>query len=103
MPNEPENKQEIELTNERAILEIPENCVSLTLNCTVFLDGKLQTLKTVTRTLNMKEIQEAVRKAAVGYIDDDDKIYLTDKGEDMAHLFADWFNEEEERNKRVGL
>ena len=93
MPNEPENKQEIELANERAILEIPENCVSLTLNCTVFLDGKLQTLKTVTRTLNMKELQEAVRKAINGYIDDDDMFYLTENGK--AYL--------EEMNKDVWL
>lgn len=91
----PEALEEIELTNERAILEIPENCVELTLNCTVFLDGKLQVVQ---RIMTMKEIQEAVRKADEGYIDEDDRFILTEKGKSLAN----WIDEQE-ANDRAGL
>lgn len=91
-----EEKGEIvELTNERAILEIPENCLELTLNCKVFLDGKLQD---VHRIMTMKEIREAVRKADEGYIDEDDRFFLTEKGMDLAN----WIDEQE-ANDRAGL
>lgn len=88
MQNESADFEGIELTNERAILDIPENCVELTLVCKVYLDGKLQSVQ---RTLVMKEIQEAVRKADEGYIDEDDRFYLTEKGEDRLN----WIDEQE--------
>lgn len=88
MQNGSDNFEEIKLTNERAILDIPENCVELTLVCKVYLDGKLQSVQ---RTLVMKEIQEAVRKADEGYIDEDDRFCLTEKGLD----FANWLDEQE--------
>lgn len=93
MQNESADFEGIELTNERAILDIPENCVELTLVCKVYLDGKLQSVQ---RTLVMKEIQEAVRKAD-GYIDEDDRFYLTEKGED----WLDW-RDEQEAEERAG-
>lgn len=97
MQNESADFEGIELTNERAILDIPENCVELTLVCKVYLDGKLQSVQ---RTLVMKEIQEAVRKAAEGYIDEDDKFYLTEKGLDLAN-WLDW-RDEQEAEERAG-
>lgn len=83
--------EEIELASERAIIDVPENCVKIRLVCTVFLDGEKQELQTVERTLSMSEIKEAVRKADEGYIDEEDKFYLTEKGED----WLDWRDEQE--------
>lgn len=88
------NLESIEIQSARAMIEVPENCVELTMSCTVYLDGKLQVVQ---RTLVMKEIQEAVRKAEEGYIDEDDRFYLTEKGED-------WLNwrDEQEAMERAG-
>lgn len=89
--------EEIELASERAIIDIPGNCVKIRLVCTIFLDGEKQELQTVERTLSMSEIKEAVRKAADGYIDEEDMFYLTKKGED-------WLNwrDEQEAMERAG-
>ena len=82
MPNEQEHEV-VELDNQYAIIEIPENCVELTLQCTVYLDGKLQT---VMRTMSMKDIKDAFAEYAVaeecGYIPPDAVFTLTEKGED---------------------
>ena len=32
---------EIAITSARAMIEVPENCVEMTLTCKVYLDGKL--------------------------------------------------------------
>lgn len=85
---------EIAITSARAMIEVPENCVEMTLTCKVYLDGKLQEVQ---RTLTMKEIQEAVRKADEGYIDEDDVFTLTEKGMD----YANWL-EEREAKERAG-
>lgn len=73
----------IELANERAILDIPENCVELTLNCKVFLDGEL---KTVMRTMSLKEIREAFDEYKVaeecGYIPPNALFALTEEGKE---------------------
>lgn len=45
----------------------------------------------------MKEIQEAVRKADEGYIDEDDVFTITEKGRD----YASWL-EEREAEERAG-
>ena len=77
----PDNLQEIELNNQSAIVELPENCVELTLECKVYLDGKLQTVR---RTMDMKEIREAFDEYEVaeecGYIPPNALFKLTDEG-----------------------
>lgn len=94
-----EEKNVVELNNQYAIVEIPENCVELTLQCTVYLDGKLQT---VMRTMSMKEIKEAFGEYQVaeecGYIPPDAKFVLTEKGKDLAN----WLDEED-ADERAGL
>lgn len=89
----------IELDNQYAIVEIPENCVELTLQCTVFLDGKLQT---VMRTMSMKDIKEAFGEYQVaeecGYIPPNAVFTLTEKGKD----YANWLDEQE-AEERAGL
>ena len=93
------DKEVVELVNQYAIVEIPENCVELTLQCTVYLDGKLQT---VMRTMSMKEIKEAFGEYQVaeecGYIPPDAKFVFTEKGKDLAN----WLDEED-ADERAGL
>ena len=68
---------EIELENHRAMIELPENAVEVELRCTVFNNGKLID---VSRVLGFGDIRNAFRKADDGYIDEEDKFVLTEKG-----------------------
>ncbi len=71
-------KQEyIELTNHRAMIEIPENSVEVQMIISVYVDGEI---KKVSVTLDQKMIREAFRKADDGYIDEDDRFVLTENG-----------------------
>jgi len=67
----------IELINHRAMIEIPENAVEVRMIVKVYVDGEIET---VSSTLNQEMIREAFRKADDGYIDEDDRFVLTDKG-----------------------
>ena len=69
--------EEIELLNHRAMIEIPENTVALVLNAKVVHNGELIDVK---REFSLAEIREMFRKADDGYIDDDDRFMITDKG-----------------------
>lgn len=94
-----EEKKVVELDNQYAIVEIPENCVELTLQCTVYLGGKLQT---VMRTMSMKDIKEAFGEYEVaeecGYIPPNALFTFTEKGKD----YANWLDEQE-ADERAGL
>ena len=72
-----EKPETIELMNHRAMVELPESAVEVTLNAKVYHEGKL--LK-VGRTLDMNEIRTAFQKADDGYIDDEDMFVVTEKG-----------------------
>ena len=74
MAKEPEM---VELMNHRAMIELPENAVEVTVNAKVYHDGKLIS---VGRTMDMEEIRTAFRKADDGYIDDNDRFEITEKG-----------------------
>lgn len=80
-----EDKEIVELDNQWAIVEIPANCVELTLQCKVFLDGKIQT---VMRTMDLKDIREAFDeyKAAeeCGYSPPNAIFTLTEEGKKYA-------------------
>lgn len=67
----------IELTNHRAMIEIPENSVEVQMIISVYVDGEI---KKVSATLDQKMIRESFRKADDGYIDEDDRFVLTEKG-----------------------
>ena len=78
VPDSPEVENEISLLEHRAILfGFPEHAVEVEIQAKVFENGELLN---VTRKMNMDEIREAFRKADDGYIDDDDRFVLTDKG-----------------------
>ena len=94
-----EDRAVVELTNEYAIVEIPENCIELTLECKVYLDGKLQT---VMRTMDMNAIREAFGEYEAaeecGYIPPNAIFTLTEKGKDISN----WLDEED-ADERAGL
>lgn len=72
------NEQEyIELQEHRAMIYLPEKAVEITVNAKVYIDGKIQK---VSLTYDMEQIREMFRKADEGYIDDDDRFVITDKG-----------------------
>lgn len=73
----------IELAESRAMIEIPEDAVEIEMTVKVFHNGEI--LK-VSKTLNMHEVREAIRKADEGYIDDEDKFVITDKGRALLGL-----------------
>ena len=72
-------EKEVELQEHRAMIYIPENAVEVVLSVKVYHDGELIN---VSRTIGISEIREAFRKADDGYIDDDDRFVLTDKGKE---------------------
>ena len=67
----------VELMEHRAIVDIPEDTVELTLNCKVFHDGEVIDVQKV---MKLSDIRESFRKADDGYIDDDDRFMITEKG-----------------------
>lgn len=77
---------EVELDNHRAMIEIPENTVELEIIAKVYYDGKIIE---VAKFLGMVEVREACRKADEGYIDDDDKFYIAEKGEQFLKELAE--------------
>ncbi len=80
-----EEKEYIELQEHRAMIHLPENAVEVTMEAKVFENGELQT---VSKTYNMSQIREMFRKADDGYIDDDDRFTITEKG-------LEWLEEQE--------
>lgn len=76
-----DERKEIELEQDRAIVYIPHNALDCKLVCKVYLDGEIQTVECM---MDMDEVREAVRKAAEGYIDEDDVFTLTEKGRRLA-------------------
>lgn len=70
-------EEDVALTEHRAMVEMPENAVEVTLNAKVFYDGELIT---VHKVLDMNDIRTAFKKADDGYIDDEDRFCLTEKG-----------------------
>lgn len=64
------------LTEDRAIVLIPEETIELKLICKIYLDGEL---REVEKTLSMKEVRKAMDDADKNYIEDDDTFVATDK------------------------
>jgi len=90
MAKEPEM---VELMNHRAMVELPENAVEVTVNAKVYHDGRLIN---VGRTMDMEEIRTAFRKADDGYVDDEDTFVVTEKGKA-------WLDEQLKQKKSSSL
>ncbi len=86
-----DDREYIELNEHRAMINLPENTVELTVTAKVFEGGEL---RTVSLTYGMSQVREMFEKADKGYIDDDDQFVITEKG-------LAWLEElENERNDR---
>lgn len=72
-----ESPEMVELTDIRAMITLPENCVEAEITCSVYLDGKIQK---VTKTLSMQEVRKAFDDAEKNYMEEDDVFVLTEKG-----------------------
>ena len=70
----------IRLDEDYIVLSIPKNTVELRMLIQVYIDG---TIVPVTKDLDMHEVREAFKKAADGYIDEDDEFVLTEKGKEL--------------------
>lgn len=75
---EDNQEKEIELESDRAIVYFPHNTIEVEIIAKVYVGG--DTLQTVSLKMDMDDIKEAVRKAADGYIDEDDTFVVTEKG-----------------------
>lgn len=83
----PAGCEAIELMQHRAMVEMPEDAVEVTLSAKVYHNGELINVE---RVLTMNDIRTAFRKADDGYIDDDDRFVLTEKG-------MQWLEEQENK------
>ena len=79
---------EIELKEHRAMIYLPENAVEATMIVKVFHVGKLIEVK---RVLEISDLRNAFQKADEGYIDDDDRFEITDKGLEWLESFQKQF------------
>lgn len=75
---------EIELKEHRAMICLPENAVEATMIVKVFYAGKLIEVKKI---LEISDLRTAFQKADEGYIDDDDRFEITDKGLEWLESF----------------
>ena len=69
--------EEIELTEHRAMIYLPENSVEVTIEASIFEDGEVHV---VSKKMNMEALRDAFQRADDGYIDEDDRFVLTDRG-----------------------
>ena len=76
-----EEKKIVELTDEWAVVLLPVDAAFVKMDISVFQDGEIVR---VYGELGPKEIRDAFRRAETGYIDDDDRFELTEKGKAMA-------------------
>lgn len=72
-----ENDGTIDLMEHRAMIYMPEDAVEVTINAKIYLEGKLMN---VSKVMSIAEIREAFQKADDGYIDDEDRFVITEKG-----------------------
>ena len=70
-------REYIELTNHRAMIEIPENSVEVNMHIKVYVDG---VIREVAAVLDQEMIRTAFQKADHGYIDEEDRFTITDAG-----------------------
>lgn len=70
----------IELMERHAVIDIPEDTVSMDIQVHVLIDGKMETVQ---KGFGPQDIRAMFNKADKGYFADDDMWMLTDKGREM--------------------
>lgn len=83
VPDEDDGREYVDLDEHRAVLGLPSNAVEVEINAKVFHDGALID---VTKIMTLDDLRTAFRKADDGYIDEDDRFVITQKG-------LDWIEE----------
>lgn len=68
---------DVYLEEEYIVISLPATAVEAEITAKVWLDGEI---KTVIKTMNMKEIREGFKEAEEGYIPSDATFAITDKG-----------------------
>ena len=76
----------IELMEHHAVIDIPEDTVSMDICIHVLVDGKIETVQ---KGFNLQDIREMFNKADDGYYADDDVWALTDKGRELADKLSE--------------
>jgi len=76
----------IELMEHHAVIDIPEDTVSMDICIHVLVDGKIETVQ---KGFNLQDIREMFNKADDGYYADDDVWTLTDKGRELADKLSE--------------
>ena len=77
-------ENEIELSEKRAMVYLPENAVDITITCKVYENGELIE---VNKQLKLSDIRAAFEDAEYNYIEDDDKFVITEKGKEWLEQF----------------
>lgn len=83
-------ENEIELSQQRAMIYLPENAVEVTIICKVYEDGELIE---VSNQLRLSEIRSAFEDAEDNYIADDDKFVITEKGKEWLEQHKDDYDD----------
>lgn len=86
---------EIELREEFIVLAIPAETVEVTISAVIYHDGELMT---VTKTMGMQDVREAIREAQDGYIPSDAMFSLTPMGEQQAEELINRYRDDEEED-----
>ena len=76
--------KEILLKEQRAIINLPENAVKVTISVVIYEND---TIETVEKVLNLSEIRKAFADAEENYIEEEDTFTLTDKGKQIVEEF----------------
>ena len=72
-----DDKEMVEVKVHRAMIELPERAVEVEVHAKIYSEGKLID---VLKKYDLDEIREMFRKADDGYIDEDDRFVITEKG-----------------------
>lgn len=67
----------IELAEHRAVIELPEDSIEIQIFVKLYRDGMIVS---ATKTMSISEIRRAFQRADDGYIDEDDRFVITEKG-----------------------
>lgn len=76
-------KEEIVVDESRAMIYIPDNSVEAELSFKIFVGGEI---KSVSKKMNMKELQDAITDAEKNYIGEDDTFVITEEGKRWLEL-----------------
>lgn len=74
-----ESGEVVELDCNWAVVDFPDNAIEAKLIFKIYHNGAI---REVSQVLNMKDVQKALKRAEDGYIDEDDRFVLTEKGEE---------------------